>query len=425
DYDDGYCGNQGRNNVLFVDTSSQGSTEVLPPHMESTLEVVLEKVLATKEGVQDLQSKLLDLTSTVKSHEWEMEEEGIEELIVDAFLKGEEFKEIHDVHKEVKQWDENQIGEPPLRTREAQFKCRQNQAPIPSSALNVPRRTSEPAGESPGKSAKRRLTTDLASIIMFQGIFTIPVDPYFPELVWEFYASYRAQQQLMKLEDRTEAFPCLTSVWVRGQEVQVTPEEINSLYWEEPISPHPILRQKIEDKENQFQWNTSKVPIEVMILLECIMKHVHINMGEIIADQFKQKAKQQAIALPLSSLLSMLCLRAECPLWHSLDKTIQDHGVITLDTKIDKAGPMIKRAREKMHENQLVRLSKAIPSMIQSALKKALQPVMDKLTHLGSKVDVLESEATTLQQEVATYTAYTNRPMPYDPEAVPPQVEAP
>ncbi|MCD9560090.1 hypothetical protein HAX54_018532 [Datura stramonium] len=69
DYDEGYYGNQGWNNVQFVDTNSQGSIKVLSPHMESTLEVVLEKVLGTEEGVQDLQSKLLDLTTTVKTHE--------------------------------------------------------------------------------------------------------------------------------------------------------------------------------------------------------------------------------------------------------------------------------------------------------------------------------------------------------------------
>ncbi|MCD9639463.1 hypothetical protein HAX54_024032, partial [Datura stramonium] len=80
--------------------------------------------------------------------------------------------------------------------------------------------------------------------------------------------------------------------------------------------------------------------------------------------------------------------------------------------------------REKMHENQLVRLAKAITSMIQSAFKKALQPAKDKLTHLCSKVDVLESEVTTLQQEVATLTAPTNQPTPCGLEVVPPQVEA-
>ncbi|MCE3214836.1 hypothetical protein HAX54_053466, partial [Datura stramonium] len=48
--------------------------------------------------------------------------------------------------------------------------------------------------------------------------FTIPVDPFFLELVLEFYASYRARQQLLKHKGRTEAFPCLTSVWMYGKE---------------------------------------------------------------------------------------------------------------------------------------------------------------------------------------------------------------
>ncbi|MCD9644612.1 hypothetical protein HAX54_032967 [Datura stramonium] len=67
DYDYFYYGNQGWNYALSVDTSSQGSNESIQPHMESTLEVVLEKVLVTEDGVQDLRSKLLDLKTTVKS----------------------------------------------------------------------------------------------------------------------------------------------------------------------------------------------------------------------------------------------------------------------------------------------------------------------------------------------------------------------
>ncbi|MCD9559742.1 hypothetical protein HAX54_017975, partial [Datura stramonium] len=136
DYDYVYYGNQGWNNAWSVDTSSQGSNESIPPHMESTLEVVLQNVLATKEGVQDLRSKLLDLTTTIKSHdviiqqleermnelasqmvvqtiennpapmqdivendifEWQIEEEVIGALIADVFLKGEELEEVHHV----------------------------------------------------------------------------------------------------------------------------------------------------------------------------------------------------------------------------------------------------------------------------------------------------------------------------------------
>ncbi|MCE0482291.1 hypothetical protein HAX54_040954 [Datura stramonium] len=102
--------------------------------MESTLEVLVEKVLATEEGDQDLWSKLLDVTTTVKSHnviiqqleehmnelesqmaaqttennmdpmqdivendifKWKIEEEVVGELIADVFLKGEELAEVH------------------------------------------------------------------------------------------------------------------------------------------------------------------------------------------------------------------------------------------------------------------------------------------------------------------------------------------
>ncbi|MCD7464412.1 hypothetical protein HAX54_052697, partial [Datura stramonium] len=61
--------NQRWNNVRLVYMSSQESNELVLPHMEITLEVVLEKVLPAEEGVQDLRNKLLDLTTTMKSHD--------------------------------------------------------------------------------------------------------------------------------------------------------------------------------------------------------------------------------------------------------------------------------------------------------------------------------------------------------------------
>ncbi|MCE2055495.1 hypothetical protein HAX54_042737 [Datura stramonium] len=142
-------------------------------------------------------------------------------------------------------------------------------------------------------------------------------------------------------------------------------------------------------------WNTSKVPIEFSILLACIMDHVHINV----------------------------------------DRTVQANSVITLATKTDKEASVMKRAkytrsltpptpststhtaaappykanfhnsppldllnisrRAKMHESQLLQLANAIPSMVQSALKKALQPAKDKLIDLCSIVDVLERKVCT------------------------------
>ncbi|MCD9641421.1 hypothetical protein HAX54_027598 [Datura stramonium] len=176
--------------------------------MESTLEVVLEKVLATEESVQHLWSKLLDLTTMVKSHEviiqqleermnelafqmetpiaannttqrkdimdddvleWEMQEEAIEELIVDVFLKGEELEEIHYVYKEVKKGEKN-WRKTKLANRRSEFLNRslsagRNSTLMDSSALKIPRRTGETTAESPGKSMKRRSTTDLVGRI--------------------------------------------------------------------------------------------------------------------------------------------------------------------------------------------------------------------------------------------------------------------
>ncbi|MCD7448177.1 hypothetical protein HAX54_039133 [Datura stramonium] len=44
------------------------------------------------------------------------------------------------------------------------------------------------------------------------GPFTIPVGPYFPELVCEFYASYRAKQRILKRKGRVDTMTCLSSM---------------------------------------------------------------------------------------------------------------------------------------------------------------------------------------------------------------------
>ncbi|MCE3051833.1 hypothetical protein HAX54_050934 [Datura stramonium] len=212
--------------------------------------------------------------------------------------------------------------------------------------------------------------------------------------------------------------------------------------------------------------NTREVPIEVAILISCIMDNVHINVGEIIADQFKRRAKQQATSLPYPSLVSMLCGGASCPLFRRLDKTMRADGMITLATKIDKDAPAMKQAKgtenrtppppyvpsntpagqfqaaaaptttppnllklaqmAQVHKSQLMKLAKAIPSMIQQAIKKAMQPARDKLKGLCTTVKVLENEVITLMKEVSTLTGPSaSNPTPPEPAAVPSQPEAP
>ncbi|MCD7453974.1 hypothetical protein HAX54_022892, partial [Datura stramonium] len=148
------------------------------------------------------------------------------------------------------------------------------------------------------------------------------------------------------------------------------------------------------------------------------MDHVHINVGEIITDQFKRKAKQQATGLPFPNLMSMLCMRATCPLFRPLDRTLQANAE---SHNSPPANFLNNAQRAKMHENWLVWLAKALPSMLHNAIKKSLLPAKDKFASLCSTIDVLESEVRTLKQEVAALTAppSTSQPNPFESEVVP------
>ncbi|MCD9641482.1 hypothetical protein HAX54_027679 [Datura stramonium] len=128
--------------------------------------------------------------------------------------------------------------------------------------------------------------------------------------------------------------------------------------------------------------NTTEVPIEVVVLIACIIDHTHINVGEIIVDQFKRKAKKQATPL----------------LYPILFKIAQ----------MDQA-----------HKSQIVKLAKVIPSMIQQAIKKAIQPARDKLKGICATVEVLESHVIALRKDVPTLT----RPPPAS-NSIPPELAA-
>ncbi|MCD7472106.1 hypothetical protein HAX54_013045, partial [Datura stramonium] len=113
-------------------------------------------------------------------------------------------------------------------------------SPVVSSALKDVQIISKPFGEASLQSANRRLATGGA-----------------PILFWESPSKETAPQA----QGSTDTLPCLPSVWVRGLEVHITPESINSLYWVEPIQPHSIFRKKVEDTENQFQWVANMIAL--------------------------------------------------------------------------------------------------------------------------------------------------------------------
>ncbi|MCD7454902.1 hypothetical protein HAX54_026467 [Datura stramonium] len=96
--------------------------------------------------------------------------------------------------------------------------------------------------------------------------------------------------------------------------------------------------------------NTIEVPIEVAILIACIMDYVHINVGEIITDQFKRRAKQQATSLPYPSLVSKFQAVA---------------APATTPPDLLKIAQMAQ-----VHESQIMKLAKAISSMINKLSRK-------------------------------------------------------
>ncbi|MCE3052209.1 hypothetical protein HAX54_051869 [Datura stramonium] len=171
DYDDVYYGNQGWNNARLVDTSVQGSNESIPPYMESTLEVVLEKQLeermnelASQMAAQTIENSTAPIQDIIDNDIFEWE---VGELIADVFLKGDEINKEKCIHAK------------------AQFDAESFKTACPDIYHQIETRDCRP--------------------------FMILVDPYLPELVQEFYTSYRARKQLMKNRGCTKAFPCLTS----------------------------------------------------------------------------------------------------------------------------------------------------------------------------------------------------------------------
>ncbi|MCD9560773.1 hypothetical protein HAX54_019564 [Datura stramonium] len=148
DYEYAYYGNQGWNNVRSVDRSSQERNESLPPHTEITIKVVLEK------------EWMNELASQVAAQTTETNKAPMQAIVDNDIFEWEMEEEV--------------VGE---------------------LIANVFLK---------GEEVEEIVTCDW-------GPFTIPVDPYFPELVWEFYASYRERKQLLKHTGRTKAFPFLTS----------------------------------------------------------------------------------------------------------------------------------------------------------------------------------------------------------------------
>ncbi|MCD7448925.1 hypothetical protein HAX54_047264, partial [Datura stramonium] len=122
-----------------------------------------------------------------------------------------------------------------------------------------------------------------------EGPFTIHVGPYFPELVWEFYASYRVKQSILKNKGQVDTMPCLSLRVGAGQEVNITPES-GIIGWLLPKPP--LLVMCLYIARYQPQRATSKGMIhchDLKFEARMWLDLTHINVGEIIVEQFNRK----------------------------------------------------------------------------------------------------------------------------------------
>ncbi|MCD7470419.1 hypothetical protein HAX54_010289 [Datura stramonium] len=233
--------------------------------------------------------------------------------------------------------------------------------------------------------------------------------------------------------------------------VAITPEAINSLYWAEPIKPNSTFHRKVDGKENQFQWvayisamgqpqwaisgglihhrdlkfearmwldlvcarlipsqNTTEVPIKFEIPIAYIMDHVHINMERSAQINSKEGPSNRTHHYHILALDAPTMKRAK-----GIEKRTQPPPSMPSSTPEGQL--------------QIVKLAKAIPSMIHQGIKKAMQPARDKLRGLCTTVDVLENEVITLRKDVATLTRHplASNPNPPEPAAVTSQPKAP
>ncbi|MCD9559250.1 hypothetical protein HAX54_017111 [Datura stramonium] len=184
--------------------------------------------------------------------------------------------------------------------------------------------------------------------------------------------------------------------------------------------------------------STTYVAIEVAILTSCIMIRIHINVGEVISEQFLIKARDKATSLPFPILISQLSLRDGCPCFRPSNITCRVEEVFHLAAKRDKDGPSIKKIMltsglnssptpevnaealplpprnillstigllkiahmARIDNAQEFNLAKVIFSMITHAIKVTMESIVYKLGNLCGCIDTLKSNVTTLREEM-------------------------
>ncbi|MCE3052450.1 hypothetical protein HAX54_052675 [Datura stramonium] len=295
---------------------------------------------------------------------WEMEEEFLKETFASLFLSGEELDEVCQVSKRISTAKPRTTYMPPVSTSVPG--CNSNIDVLPCETLSLISIRKMPTicrfeiRETYIGNSHWRPHRQLASSHRRWPNGDLPVGALMIEASTQFTSSYR------RFISTQRSCLCLSSMG--GQEVHTTPEAIHSLYWAEPLQPNSVFRRKVEDKVNQFQWVASIIAIDQPQW--AISGRLHKTVWADGAITLDTKTDKDALALKQAKgtknktqlLPSMLSNKTEA----QFQAVEVPASILIVLFKIAQMA--------QVHESQIVKLAKAIPSMIQQAIKKAMQP---------------------------------------------------
>ncbi|MCD7459611.1 hypothetical protein HAX54_041456 [Datura stramonium] len=222
----------------------------------------------------------------------------------------------------------------------------------------------------------------------YWNVFTISPDRYCPTLVHELYASYGAAQKHQKAISPLRSRPLLKKVKVRGVEVDCNAKAINRAYFDDGDADATNYLAKLENPENHYtlnasliaagtpswvsdrshiyksdlniqakQWlgfvcskltpskNDNEVSLGRVILVACIMTGLHINVGDIIVMEIRDRARQAYTSLPFLVLITSICRDTSVQEIERIDEYVWVNHVLNITKIQDEMSPKLKKRK--------------------------------------------------------------------------------
>ncbi|MCD7450861.1 hypothetical protein HAX54_008719 [Datura stramonium] len=226
----------------------------------------------------------------------------------------------------------------------------------------------------------------------------IPPGRYYPTLVYEFYASYGVVHKHQKAIGPLRSRPFLEKVKISGIEIDCSVKAINWAYFDDDDVDATNYLAKLENPENHYTWIASLIEAEI-----------HINVGDIISTEIRDRARQEHTSLPFPMLVKNICrdttdLGIDSQVEHSQAAEAKllnsDTPVVPQSAQSISATRMVQVANMTAWNNtRLTLLIGHMPDTIKRAIDNALAPVHVKIQDLEHRPDLSIFDAPLLEDQ--------------------------